>query len=145
MFENSNYHCIGWILFLKRKLSYAVIETHVCDRNTMYLPQGWLKDLTHATKFKVFLESFIIRRMQHFYPILKVKLFEPYTCKSMWNPYYSVVKPNRCTSFSNLFLFRNNTLHVSGGLFVHHQEFKTVHTATDICQTDTVTCLLASR
>jgi len=28
---------------------------------------------------------------------------------------------------------------------VHHQEFKTVHTATGICQTDTAVCLLASR
>ena len=42
-------------------------------------------------------------------------------------------------------LFRNDTLHVSDGLFVHHQEFKTVHRATGICQTDAVLCLLASR
>jgi hypothetical protein len=27
-------------------------------------------------------------------------------------------------------LFWNNTVHVSDGLSVHHQEFKTVHTAT---------------
>jgi len=33
----------------------------------------------------------------------------------------------------------------SEGLSVHHQEFKTVHTATSICQTDTSVCLLASR
>ena len=42
-------------------------------------------------------------------------------------------------------LFRNDTLHVSDGLSVHHQEFKTVHTITGICQTDTANCLLASR
>jgi len=30
-----------------------------------------------------------------------------------------------------------DTLHVSGGLSVHHQEFETVHRATGICQTDT--------
>jgi len=30
----------------------------------------------------------------------------------------------------NFILFWSNTLHVSGGLSVHHQEFKTVHTAT---------------
>ena len=42
-------------------------------------------------------------------------------------------------------LFWNNTLHVSDGLSVHLQEFKTVHTATGICQTDSVACLLASR
>jgi len=32
------------------------------------------------------------------------------------------------------------TLCVSDGLSVHHQEFKTVRTATGICQTDTADC-----
>ena len=36
-----------------------------------------------------------------------------------------------------------DTLHVSDGLFIHHQQFKTVHTAISICQTDTDVCLLA--
>jgi hypothetical protein len=49
----------------------------------------------------------------------------------------SIVKPTRCTNVSSLFYFWNDTLHVSDGLSVHHQEFKTVHTATGICQTDT--------
>jgi len=31
----------------------------------------------------------------------------------------------------------NNTLHVSDSLSVHHQELKTVHTATGLCQTAT--------
>jgi len=35
------------------------------------------------------------------------------------------------------------TLNVSYVLSVHHQEFKTVHAATGICQTDTAVCLLA--
>ena len=39
----------------------------------------------------------------------------------------SIVKPTRCTNVSNLFYFGNDTLHVSDGLSVHHQEFKTVH------------------
>ena len=51
-----------------------------------------------------------------------------------------IVKPKRCTNVSNLFYFWNDTLHVSDGLSVHHQEFKTVHTATD-----TAVCLLPSR
>jgi len=42
-------------------------------------------------------------------------------------------------------LFWNDTLHVSYGLSVHHQELKNEHTATGICQTDTAVCLLASR
>jgi hypothetical protein len=54
------------------------------------------------------------------------------------------VKPTRCTRFSN-YLILQNTLHVSDGLSVHHQEFKTVHTATGICQTDTATCYLTNR
>ena len=54
----------------------------------------------------------------------------------------SVVKPTRCMNVSNLFYW-SNTLHVSDGLSVHHQEFKTVHTATGIRQRDTADCLLA--
>jgi len=42
-------------------------------------------------------------------------------------------------------LFWNGTLHVSDDLSVHHQDFKTVHTATGICQTDTAACLLFDR
>ena len=44
----------------------------------------------------------------------------------------------------NFILFWNDTLHVSDGLSVPHQEFKTVHTAASICQTDTAV-LLASK
>jgi len=47
---------------------------------------------------------------------------------------------HQCIKF---ILFWNDTLHVSDGLSVHYQEFKTVHTATGICQTDTAVCLLA--
>jgi hypothetical protein len=54
--------------------------------------------------------------------------------------YIPIVKPTRRTCFSN-YLLLHNTLHVSDGLSVHHQEFKTVHTATGICQTDTAACL----
>jgi hypothetical protein len=39
-----------------------------------------------------------------------------------------IIKPTRCTNFSNLFW--NETLHVSDGSSVHHQEIFTVHTAT---------------
>jgi hypothetical protein len=57
---------------------------------------------------------------------------------------FSIVKPTRCTNVSNLFYF-GIALHVSDGFPVHRQEFKTVHTSTGICQTDTAVCLLASR
>ena len=49
---------------------------------------------------------------------------------------------HQCIKF---ILFWNDTLHVSDSLSIHHQEFKTVQTATGICQTDTAVCLLASR
>jgi len=39
---------------------------------------------------------------------------------------------------------QGNTLRVSDGLSIHHQEFKTAHTALGVCQTDTATCLLAA-
>ena len=41
-----------------------------------------------------------------------------------------------------IILFWNDTLHVSDGLSVHQQEYKTVHRAAGICQIDTVVCLL---
>jgi len=43
----------------------------------------------------------------------------------------SIVKPTRCTI--SQFILKQYTLYVSGGLFFHHQEFKTVHIATGIC------------
>ena len=39
-----------------------------------------------------------------------------------------IIKPTRCTNFSNLH-FWNKTLHVSDSSSVRHQEFFTVHTA----------------
>ena len=60
-------------------------------------------------------------------------LMPPECSDCSWN--ISIVKPTRCNSFSNLFYF------VLDGLSVHHQEFKTVHTATGVCQTDTCCCM----
>ena len=39
-------------------------------------------------------------------------------------------------------LFCSSILHVSDGLSIHHQESKTVHTASGIYQTDSADCLL---
>ena len=41
----------------------------------------------------------------------------------------------RDETFLNLFSSQD-ALHVSGGSAAHHQEHKTVHTASDICQTN---------
>ena len=41
---------------------------------------------------------------------------------------FLLIKPTRCTNFSNLFFFCNKTLHVSDSSSVHHQVFFTVQT-----------------
>jgi len=46
---------------------------------------------------------------------------------------------HQCIKF---ILFWNDILRVSDGLSVNHQEFKTVYTATGICQTDSSVWLL---
>ena len=55
---------------------------------------------------------------------------------------YFYSKTNQMHQSITFILFWNDTLHVSEGLAVYHQEFKTVHTATGMCQTDTAVCLL---
>ena len=49
---------------------------------------------------------------------------------------YFYNKSNEMHNFSSLL---NITLHVSDGFSVHHQEFKTVHTASGICRTGSLT------
>jgi len=47
-------------------------------------------------------------------------------------------KTNEMHQFLKFILFYNSTLHVSDGLSFHHQESKTVHTASGICHTSSV-------
>jgi hypothetical protein len=46
---------------------------------------------------------------------------------------FLIIKPTRCTNFSNLFW--NETLHVSDSSSVHHQELFTVQLSNGICHT----------
>jgi len=62
------------------------------------------------------------------------------TCMTVMTTNILIIKPTRCTSFSNLFW--NRTLHVSDRFSVHHQESSTVYTATGICHTGFADCLL---
>jgi len=55
--------------------------------------------------------------------------------------YILIIKPTRCTNFSNLFWNRN--LHVSDRFTVYHQESSTVYTAIGICHTGYADCMLA--
>jgi len=69
-----------------------------------------------------------------------VSLYSEANHRGPWNHrlvhFVSIVKPTRCTIFSSLL---NIVLHVSDGLPVHHQESKTVHTASDRCHTGSLT------
>jgi hypothetical protein len=55
----------------------------------------------------------------------------PLHCRALWSStiqlYILIIKPTRCTNFSNLFL--NDILHVSDSSSVHRQELFTVHSA----------------
>ena len=79
-------------------------------------------------------------------PIFSVSCFLPQmylqALKCIIGILYFYSKTNQMHQCINFISFWNDTLHVSDGLSVHHQEFKTVHTATGICQTDTADCLL---
>jgi len=56
---------------------------------------------------------------------------------------YFYSKTNQMHHYIKFISFRNDTLHVSDGLSVHHQEFKTVHTSTRHTS-NRYCCLLAS-
>ena len=71
-------------------------------------------------------------------PILN-QMGQAHTCasnffKTQFN--FPIVKPD--AQYLKFILFWNNTLHVSDGLSVHHQESTTVHTASGICHTGPV-------
>jgi hypothetical protein len=55
---------------------------------------------------------------------------------------YVYNKTNEMHQVFKFILFCSCTLHVSDGFFVHYQESKTVHTASDICYTDSAKCLV---
>ena len=49
---------------------------------------------------------------------------------------YFYSKTNQMHQFLKFILFGSSTLHISDGLSVHHQEPKTVHTASGACRAD---------
>jgi len=61
----------------------------------------------------------------------------PFCFTFMWPcvvPNFFIIKPTRCTNFSNLLL--HETLHVSGSSSAHHQEFIHCTLGTGVCHTD---------
>jgi len=74
-------------------------------------------------------------------PVLSFRLSVKFKSEINVTSFYSKTnKMHQCLKFISFWV----TLHVLDGLSVHRQEFKTVHTATGICQTDTANCLVAS-
>ena len=53
-----------------------------------------------------------------------------------------IVKPTRCTNVSNLFILERHSTYFERS-FRPSSEYKTLHAATGICQTDTAVCLVA--
>ena len=74
--------------------------------------------------------SAVVADMRADSPIFKFDI-----CRTVHHIYF-YNKTNQMYDISNL--FRNSTLHVSDGLSVHHQESKTVHTASGMCHTGSV-------
>ena len=54
-------------------------------------------------------------------------------CCCCYYYFFFIIKPTRCTNFTNL--FQNETLHVSDSSSVHHQEFIHSTLSNDICHT----------
>ena len=79
-------------------------------------------------------------RVQYNIIEFKKKSYYGKTTEAGINFYSKTNQMQQCIKF---ILCLTDTLHISEGLSVHHQQFKTVHTATGICQTDTAVCLLA--
>jgi hypothetical protein len=73
----------------------------------------------------------------------RIKLFIDWEYIQNSQIYFIPIVNQTDAPVSQIYLFWINTLNVLDGLSIHHREFKTVHTATGICQTDTATCLLA--
>jgi len=69
------------------------------------------------------------------------KMISFFMCENIKQHYFysKTKKMHQCIKF---ILFWNDTTYFRRSF--HHQEFKTVHTVTGICQTDTAVCLLAS-
>ena len=79
--------------------------------------------ISHKMQSVLLLQELISHKMQSV-----LLLQELISHKHSTHRYYSKTsKLHQCIKF---ILFWNDTVHVSDGLSAHHQEFKTVHTAT---------------
>ena len=114
---------------------------------------GWLYTLCHGEKFlipyqceicnfRVFLQSLDHYNAEvemaedeevqagHFDCLLMGVYFK---CAKLTKTNFFIIKPTRCTNFTNLFC--HETLHVSGSSSVHHQDFTHCKLSNGICHT----------
>jgi len=145
---------IARVLFRPTSPILAALQPKHPDKNTLQHPHTTAIThkhvLSHTTK-QCFLPSTGEGSSEPYskkiLKALKVcSRYHPSICKMKWvkpQKYYFHSKTNQMHKCIKFILFWNDTLHVSDGLSVQHQQFKTVHTATGICQTDTAVCLLA--
>jgi len=152
------FNCIrtpGNCLLYKKSLSFSIVKPTRCA-NVSNLFSSSIGTTAHCGLWPVELcpsiFSYLPRTLSIFsLPALEDLFLLPLSIFSWVFPFFSSLPVLEWRSFwvsypSSLkfILFYNDTLHVSEGLSVHHQDFKTVHTATGICQTDTAVCLLAA-
>jgi hypothetical protein len=86
----------------------------------------------------------ILLKINYYINICTARYFsehESFQLNTYFLPFYS--KTNEMYQFFKFILFCSSILHVSDSLSDHHQEFKTVHTASGVCQTDSAHSLLA--
>jgi len=100
--------------------------------------EGWIKLAFYLLSFFYYLYGYVLFTVRHetmvICLIMKVSLVNlTFIGPCILIYFYS--KTNKMHRFLKFILFWNTTLHVSDCLSVHHQEFKTVHTATGVCHT----------
>jgi hypothetical protein len=94
--------------------------------------EGWVKLAFYLLSFFYYLYGYVRHETMVIHLIMKVSLVN-LTFIGPCIVIYFYSKTNKMHQFLKFILFWNTTLHVSDGLSVHHQEFKTVHTATGVC------------
>jgi len=106
--------------------TYRCDDTYECDDTRGCVMQFWPPDDEHMCSKHVEAWNKLIVKQK--------------CCASSW--LITDINILRCSTVSET---SKDTVHVTYGLSVHHQAFKTVHIATGICQTDTAVSLLVSR
>jgi len=116
---------------------YFILESHNTCFSRSFRPSSGDQDCTYRNKTDTAV-CFLVSRQQYLFDkcLLSYVLYihSTHNIKFQHNFYSKTNKMHQCIKF---ILFWNDTLHVSDGLSVHHQQFKTVHTVTKQIQLST--------